>query len=1239
MQKSSIKRVMAILLVLIMAIGLFAPAYAAVIDFPNVPLTTISGALVADGNTRYYAEIEQNPDNKLITVTIKVANEGANQITIGGVCVGITYSEAVAPYRYISLTDPHPYVASRLYLDPGPPNTNPKPDSNKPGEPSFTDYCWFEDIFSAGSTAFCNNNSTNSQQGRFIGGKVTVVDESEMIRIDGGKDKEICKLFFMPVNGTDKLNLNMFKFEYKSTVQLIVLSPYIINGTRYLVHRSNVVSSTNTIAIYPQAFKMHILQPKPTGLAANQTGRFVENYIEDQMEWSYSAAGPYSSGTPVVLDEPHSIFVRTKGTDYSSDNAEFGNYKRAIPSLPVEVIFDKNFIPIGPGNAVVTKTSVNLTSTDEKNHVGDRIRYTIVAENKGHALSVWASAVMTDDLPDGVIFDGNVRLNNVLLASPGGYTFIGGRLTVPLGDIPGGTSKTVTFEVRIADDAYGKDITNSATVTGKDGDDDGEIIIDDDEDDDDDNVVVARSAAPDINTITEGDMTISGTGVNGATVVVTLPDGTVLSGVIVSGGVWTVTVPAGKNLVAGNTVKAVQREPGKELSPEASTVVVARPDPVKFAEKTALDITTTDEFRHVGDELIYTIIARNDGSEKSLWKNVEVTDILPLEVTFAGLSTVTIDGNPAGIAATYGTGTRTLTVSLGDIPGGVTKTVTFKVTINNNAYNNPTFKNTAAVNGITTEEPDPKEVKRPSRQPDVDEVNAGDRVITGQGIPNSDIEISFPNSTLKGTAKVDSEGNWSVPVPGGIILLEGDEINAVQTEPGYHPSDPKPVIVQAKKPVVPFMRKTSENTTSTDDKARPGDVILYTIEVGNSGSPKSFWTDGILTDFIPEGLILKTESVKVNGDDPTFSTYNSSTRKLEVSLWRRVLSPDPGIQGGTSLFVTFTCTIEANTHGMHIVNSASVLALENGDPKKEVNHDTEEEGGGFTVVGKSEQPDVDPITRGDTEITGEGVPGATIIVTLPDGKPPLITEVDDQGNWKVDVPEGREPNTGDIVVVVQTEPEKDASTPVNVPVSDKTYRAVHGYVYPMVDDGLTIGESFLRKHDIVIELRPTYQSASVASSTATLIEDTSKHPALAPFIATYGDGNLGEFTVENVPFGTYILVIKRAGYLVRCLEVTISSSTPDLFELVIPNTDPLDKGVFVLWWGDCNDDFRIDNADVMAIIELMEYGVNASSMYYNPACDMNADGRCDNADIMMVIECWNRYANQYAGAENIRFDI
>jgi uncharacterized repeat protein (TIGR01451 family) len=67
--------------------------------------------------------------------------------------------------------------------------------------------------------------------------------------------------------------------------------------------------------------------------------------------------------------------------------------------------------PIGDG-ANVEKSSVNLTRDDGTNLVGDTIEYTVVASNDGPIRSIWADAVMTDELPDKVTFvEDSVKIN------------------------------------------------------------------------------------------------------------------------------------------------------------------------------------------------------------------------------------------------------------------------------------------------------------------------------------------------------------------------------------------------------------------------------------------------------------------------------------------------------------------------------------------------------------------------------------------------------------------------------------------------------------------------------------------------------------------------------------------------------------------------------------------------------------------------------------------------------------
>lgn len=178
-------------------------------------------------------------------------------------------------------------------------------------------------------------------------------------------------------------------------------------------------------------------------------------------------------------------------------------------------------------------------------------------------------------------------------------------------------------------------------------------------------------------------------------------------------------------------------------------------------------------------------------------------------------------------------------------------------------------------------------------------------------------------------------------------------------------------------------------------------------------------------------------------------------------------------------------------------------------------------------------------------------------------------------------------------------------------------KTVTGLVYPMVTDDLGLGEEFLHKHDISVELRATFQTPA-ANELATVAVWT-------------GKGDLGRFTFEQVPSGDYLLYIKRPGYLTRCLEVTITSADPEVVELSPPGSET----EFNLWWGDVNDDLMVDNLDLMAILESMSLNIHALHPDYNPAHDLNADGLIDNLELMMVMENLNKNILQYPGAENV----
>lgn len=1420
------KRLFACMMALIMIISTAFTAFAAGTK-QNFPLMSATGALVADENTLYLTTFVQDPATKLITATVEVHNNstGASANVMTGVGLEITFSNKIAPYSYdpANVSDPHPYDATRLYTGGASTNVN-----------TFRQYCYtpISNFNTLGSTVIQNDNAR-----RMVGAKLSAGDDTGTVSIAPGTSRELIRFYFMPMNGTDVLSLDMFSYKWE-VAGLNRLSTWIGNGSR-LVVSNELFPSTGYLYVHsPNTFKINVKHAKPTGLSAHpdKNVREIIGYVADSMEWATDEAGPYMSGVPNISDDAQVIYVRMKGdANYSGADAEYGNYKKYIASDAVPVYFEDAFFS---SDTYANKTSENMTPSDGRTHVGDTLKYTITAGNQGDYRSVWTGVTVTDQLPEGVTFVANsVKINNATVA----YTYNGASrtLSVNLGDIPGGTEKVLTFEVKVDDNAHGKTIKNSALVSGKDGED-GQDIDKPITEPGDGHEIVLKSEDPIVDPITEGDREITGEGEPGATIEVEFPDGSKETTIVDEDGYWTVPVPDDVDLVEDDEITVIQTEPDKEPSDPVDETVVGRPAVVPNSTKISRNLTRDDGTHRVGDTFEYTITAKNDGDAKSLWKNVVVTDTMPTQVDFVP-GTVKIDGVPAGLAADYDVATRTLTVTLGNMPGGTYKVITFETVVNESAYGQ-TVKNAATIKGDggveEIEEPgDPKEIVDKTEKPVINPITEGDRTVTGTGEPGAEVVVTFPGGgTATGT--VDGGGNWSVDVPSNVDLKDGNEVTAVQTAPGKETSDPetetvggrpsvgegnallekysvnktrddgttrvgdtleytvkatnngpakslwanavmtdvlpegitlvpgsvkigndtvsytydegtrlltvvigdieagvtktitfsatvdgdahgkliknhvkvsgkdgnengndldkevdedgggKVIIdkspmpeldeinegdriitgtgvpgatikvtipdraatvdtevqpdgtwtvtvpknnnlvegdkvyavqivsdlepsdaaeeeVQAKKTVIPFMEKTSENISSNDEYTHVGDTIKYTITVRNDGSSKSVWTDVTITDALPDYVTIVQNSVRLNGAVPTYFFYNTDNRTLYVSAGNL-------IGGGEAKVLTFKVTIDEDAYGQHIVNGASVNGGNNG--VGDIGTETEDEGG-QKVRDKSEDPTVDDITRGDETITGKGEPGAEIEVTFPNGDKET-TIVDEEGNWSVDVPDDVELENDDKIIVVQTEEGKDPSNEVEAIVGDKDYRAVTGLVYPMVSYDLDLGDWFLRSHDIVVELRATYQ--------------TEASPELSTTAVFEGDDQ-GRFTIENVPFGDYLLYIKRPGFLARCMYITISAEDADIIEL----TPPGGEGRFNLWFGDVNDDMLVDNLDIMMILEYMELEINALDSRYYAACDLNADGLIDNLDIMMVLENLDKNILQYPGSEDV----
>ncbi|OTO01327.1 Ig-like domain-containing protein, partial [Enterococcus sp. 5B3_DIV0040] len=88
--------------------------------------------------------------------------------------------------------------------------------------------------------------------------------------------------------------------------------------------------------------------------------------------------------------------------------------------------------------------------------------------------------------------------------------------------------------------------------------------------------------------------------------------------------------------------------------------------------------------------------------------------------------------------------------------------------------------------------------------------------------------------------------------------------------------------------------------------------------------------------------------------------------------------------------------------------------------------------------GTSATPTVNKVDSDDPAVSGTGVPGATVKVTLPNVDDPVETTVGQDGNWRVDLPQGVNLNADDKVSVTQTEAGKKESPAVEKSVEQTT---------------------------------------------------------------------------------------------------------------------------------------------------------------------------------------------------------
>ncbi len=530
---------------------------------------------------------------------------------------------------------------------------------------------------------------------------------------------------------------------------------------------------------------------------------------------------------------------------------------------------------------------------------------------------------------------------------------------------------------------------------------------------------------------------ITGTAEPGSTVTVTYPDGSTKTVVAGPDGTWTVPNPG---LNDGDEVTAVATDPAGNTSGPGTAIVdavaptVALNDVLTNDSTPALTGTVNDPTATVVvnvDGIDYPAVNNGDGTWTLADNTLPVLTDGPHTITVtatdaagnAGTDTgvVTVDTaapNTAGVTfaidsvtadnvinASEAAGNVTITGVLKNIPADATNTAV-TVVINGVTYNATVDKTagtwTVSVPGIGLTADADKTIDAKvtftdaagnsssvndtqtytidttaPAAPVIDPVNGTDP-ITGTAEPGSTVTVTYPNGDTA-TVVAGPDGSWSVPNPG---LNDGDEVEAIATDPAGNPSLPGTATVDAVGP-------NTDGVNFTVDSVTADNVINASEASGN------VTVTGVLKN-VPADAANTVVTVVINGQTYT-ATVDSTAGTWTVSV------------PGSDLTADADKTIDAKvTFTDAAGNSSSV-------------NDTQT----YTIdTTAPDAPVINPV-NGTDPITGTAEPGSTVTVTYPDGSTTTVVAGPD-GTWTVPNP-GL--NDGDKVTAIATDPAGNPSLP------------------------------------------------------------------------------------------------------------------------------------------------------------------------------------------------------------------
>uniref|UniRef100_UPI003F5462FB Ig-like domain-containing protein n=1 Tax=Staphylococcus xylosus TaxID=1288 RepID=UPI003F5462FB len=513
--------------------------------------------------------------------------------------------------------------------------------------------------------------------------------------------------------------------------------------------------------------------------------------------------------------------------------------------------------------------------------------------------------------------------------------------------------------------------------------------------------------APQISHVTSVSTEVIGTAEANSTVTVTFPSGTVVETTADAQGNFTVAIPENEELQGGEEIQVTSTDDaGNESAPVATTVIdVTAPETPTVNEVTSEDITV-------------------NGTAEA---NSTVTVMFPDGTTVTGATddqgnyTVNI---PEGIDLT---GNEILKVSASDSRGNISPVIS-----------------TTVVDATAP------------KAPVLNEVSSEDATVSGTAEANTIVTVTFPGN-VKVDVETDAQGNFSVEIPNDVVLIGGEDIQAVAQDKSNNKSEQaNTTVVDATAPEAPTVEKVTSEDTTVSGTAEPGSTVTVTFPDGTTATGTAD-DQGNYTVEIPTNVNLDGgEPIRVVATDKDGNVSSEATTTVtdvtapEAPTVNEVTSEDTIVSGtaepGSTVTVTFpdgtTTTGTADDQGNYTIEIPINVNLDGGEElivtsKDKDGNVSSEATTTVTDVTAPEAPTVNEVTSEDTTVSGTAEPGSTVTVTFPDGTTATGT-ADDQGNYTVEIPTNVNLDGGEPIRVVATDKDGNVSSEATTTVTDVT---------------------------------------------------------------------------------------------------------------------------------------------------------------------------------------------------------